>query len=59
MSINEKPLGFACLPVPEDGSDTYALYDSNGEMWASGILPDVKDRIVEAMNYWSLRARKS
>ncbi len=55
MKTKENSLGFACLPVPDDDSDIFALYDSNGEIWASNILPDVKDRIVEAMNEWSKR----
>lgn len=48
-------LGFDCLPVPEDDSKIFALYDNTGKIWASSISAQDADTLVEAMNQYALQ----
>lgn len=50
-----KTLGFACLPVPDDDSKIFALYDNTGEIWASNISPQHAKALVEAMNQYAVQ----
>lgn len=48
-------LGFNCLPVPDDDSKIFALYDNTGKIWASGISAQDTETLVEAMNQYAVQ----
>lgn len=50
-----KNLGFNCLPVPDDDSKIFALYDSTGKIWASNITAEHASTLAEAMNQYAVQ----
>lgn len=54
--LKMEPLEFDCRPIAED-RQIYALWDNNGDIWATGILESAAAKIAEAMNEWAERRR--